>query len=72
MLTVSTLSRLLPSIQYSSTRSLVSSWEITSPLLLVPTAAWTEQEAVGFVARLVHFAQVVSFEEKELFLCAYD
>ena len=35
-------------------------------------AGWTEQEAVGFVARLVHFAQVVSFEEKELFLCAYD
>jgi len=44
-------------------------WAATDPL---KNAGWTEQDAVGFVARLVHFAQVVSFENKELFLCAYD
>lgn len=44
-------------------------WAATDPLR---SAGWTEQDAVGFVARLVHFAQVVSFENKELFLCAYD
>jgi len=44
-------------------------WVATDPL---KNAGWTEQDAVGFVARLVHFAQVVSFENKELFLCAYD
>ena len=44
-------------------------WAATDPLR---NAGWTEQDAVGFVARLVHFSQVVSFENKELFLCAYD
>lgn len=49
--------------------SIGNQWAATDPLL---EAGWSEQDAVGFVARLVHFAQVVSFEEKELFLCAYD
>ena len=49
--------------------SVGSQWAATDPL---QEADWTEQDAVGFVARHVHFAQVVSFEEKELFLCAYD
>jgi hypothetical protein len=49
--------------------SVGNQWASSGPLL---EAGWTEQDAVGFVARLVHFAQVVSFEEKELFLCAYD
>ena len=44
-------------------------WAAIDPL---KNAGWTEQDAVGFVARLVHFAQVVSFENNELFLCAYD
>jgi hypothetical protein len=44
-------------------------WAASDPLR---EAGWSEQDAVGFLARLVHFAQVVSFEDRELFLCAYD
>jgi hypothetical protein len=44
-------------------------WVASDPLR---EAGWSEQDAVGFLARLVHFAQVVSFEDKELYLCAYD
>jgi len=59
----------LGTISPDNQASVGSQWAATDPL---QEAGWTEQDAVGFVARLVHFAQVVSFEEKELFLCAYD
>ena len=49
--------------------SVGNQWAASDPLR---EAGWSEQDAVGFLARLVHFAQVVSFEDKELFLCAYD
>ena len=59
----------LGSIAPDNQASIGNQWAATDPLL---EAGWSEQDAVGFVARLVHFAQVVSFEDKELFLCAYD
>ena len=35
-------------------------------------AGWSAQDAEKFLARLVRLAQVASFEEKDIFLCAYD
>jgi len=35
-------------------------------------AGWSEQDVSGYLAQLVHFSQVVSFDNTELFLCAYD
>jgi len=35
-------------------------------------AGWSDQEVSGYLAQLVHFSQVVSFDNTELFLCAYD
>ncbi len=35
-------------------------------------AGWSEQDVAGYLAQLVHFSQVVSFDNTELFLCAYD
>ena len=33
---------------------------------------WSARDAEKFLARLVRLAQVASFEEKDIFLCAYD
>ncbi|MFQ5943244.1 MAG: hypothetical protein ACE5JF_06800 [Anaerolineales bacterium] len=35
-------------------------------------AGWTVQNAETYLAQIVRLAQVASFEEKEVFLCAYD
>jgi len=52
-----------------SQTSVANQWASTRQ---VQEAGWSEQDSLGFLARLVHFAQVVSFEGLELFLCAYD
>ncbi len=62
---IAALSKVSPDNQ----ASISNQWASTEPL---QEARWSEQDALGFLARLVHFAQVVSFEDKELFLCAYD
>ncbi len=59
----------LSSISPDNQASIANQWASTIQL---QEAGWSEQDALGFLARLVHFAQVVSFESKELFLCAYD
>ena len=45
------------------------SWAATTQL---QEAGWSAQDAEVFLARLVHFGQLASFENKELYLCAYD
>ena len=45
------------------------SWAATDQLR---EAGWTDQDAEAFIARLVHFGQLASFEGKQLYLCAYD
>ena len=62
---IATLANVSPDNQ----ASIGNQWAALEPLL---GAGWSEQDAVGYLARLVHFSQVVSFEKTELFLCAYD
>ncbi len=62
---IATLANISPDNQ----ASIANQWAASEPL---KEAGWSEQDAVGFLARLVHFAQVVSFDHTELFLCAYD
>ncbi len=59
----------LASISPDNQASIANQWAASNQL---QESGWSEQEAIGFLARLVHFAQVVSFENLELFLCAYD
>jgi hypothetical protein len=59
----------LASISPDNQALIANQWAASNQL---QEAGWSEQEAIGFLAQLVHFAQVVSFENLELFLCAYD
>jgi hypothetical protein len=59
----------LAGISPDNQASIANQWAASNQL---QEAGWSEQDAIGFLARLVHFAQVVSFENLELFLCAYD
>jgi hypothetical protein len=49
--------------------SVAARWASTDQLL---EAGWTEQDADGFLGRLVPFAQSAAFEGKGLFLWVYD
>jgi hypothetical protein len=59
----------LASISPDNQALIANQWAASNQL---QEAGWSEQEAIGFLAQLIHFAQVVSFENLELFLCAYD
>jgi hypothetical protein len=49
--------------------SVAARWASTDQLL---EAGWTEQDADGYLGRLVPFAQSAAFEGKALFLWVYD
>lgn len=49
--------------------SIAEQWASTDQLR---GEGWSASDAEKFLARLVRFAQVASFEEREIFLCAYD
>lgn len=49
--------------------SVAARWASTDQLT---EAAWTEQDADGFLGRLVPFAQTAAFQGKDLFLWIYD
>ena len=59
----------LANVSPDNQASIGNQWAALEPL---QGAGWSEQDAVGHLARLVHFSQVVSFKKMELFLCAYD
>ena len=49
--------------------SIAEQWASTEQL---QAGGWSGPDAEVYLARLVHFAQIASFEEKVIFLCAYD
>ncbi len=52
--------------EYSST---AAKWASTDQ---VQVDGWSEQEAEQFLARVVNFAQIAAFEQKEVFLWIYN
>ncbi len=62
---IATLANVSPDNQ----ASIGNQWSTSEPL---QGAGWSEQDVTGYLAQLVHFSQVVSFDNTELFLCAYD
>ncbi|MFQ5944015.1 MAG: hypothetical protein ACE5JF_10720 [Anaerolineales bacterium] len=59
----------LANIAPQNQASIAAQWASADQLQEV---GWSAQDAEKFLARLVHFAQIASFEEQEIFLCAYD
>lgn len=62
---IATLSNIAPQNQ----ASLAAEWVSTDQL---SEEGWSVEDAENFLARLVHFAHIAAFEQKALFLCAYD
>jgi hypothetical protein len=59
----------LANIAPQNQASIAAQWASADQL---QEAGWSAQDAEKFLARLVRQAQVASFEEKDIFLCAYD
>ena len=59
----------LANIAPQNQASIAAQWASADQL---QEAGWSAQDAEKFLARLVRLAQVASFEEKDIFLCAYD
>ena len=59
----------LASIAPHNQASIAAEWVSTDQL---SDAGWSVEDAETFLARLVHLAHIAAFEQKVLFLCAYD
>jgi hypothetical protein len=59
----------LANVHPENQASTAEQWAATEQL---QQAGWTAQDAEKYLAQLVRLGQVASFENRDLFLCAYD
>ena len=63
---------LIASLAIIAPQNQVSIAEKWASMEQLQKGGWSGPDAEVYLARLVHFSQIASFEGKEIFLCAYD